>query len=102
MEASYEGGQGPEGAVAPWMVGWNSGDNAYASSADDVCVCQAMAYTGRYLSDSHKYAPAFCHKELLFLPYGRSIGSCICLTADLYVSHVFVYVPVIFFAGKSV
>jgi len=27
-------------------------------------MCQAMAYTARYLSDSHKYAPAFCHKEL--------------------------------------
>ena len=44
-----------------------------------------------------------CKKlQVQFLPYGRSIGSCICLTADLYVSHVFVYLPVIFFAGKSV
>jgi len=30
------------------------------------------------------------------------VEACICLTADLYVSHVFVHLPVIFFAGKSV
>jgi len=32
--------------------------------------------------------------QVQFLPYGTSIGSCICLTADLYVSHGF--------AGKNI
>jgi len=27
--------------------------------------------------------------QVQFLPYGRSIGSCICLTADLHMSHGF-------------
>ena len=30
----------------------------------------------------------------------EAFGSCICLTADLYVSHVFVYLAVIFFCRQ--
>ena len=44
MEATFKGGQGPEGAVVPWMVGWM--DNAFylkkKADFETLCVCVCL------------------------------------------------------------
>jgi len=65
MEASYEGGQGPEGVVAPWMDGWM--DCLLSFSTDFPTSC-----TEAYSENIQVYYFDLMDVKLVICPWGRT------------------------------